>query len=164
LQKGTSLHQKRRSLAASSGALQNSVALLKSLAILLRNADCSARVFSNDRDAAAQVGALKAVNCGRFYRQQACRGRRHRPDLQRLLDQLRKGDVLALWKLDRLSRSTVVCRDHYGAVGRAQSGMRSLTKAIDSTTPAKRMMISEPLWRLTHCLFSPAAANLHGKG
>src|SRR6266849_114436 len=64
-----------------------------------------ARVSSNDQDTAAQVAAPKAVKCERIYREQASGGRWDRPELQRLLDQLRKGDVLVVWKLDRLSRS-----------------------------------------------------------
>ena len=39
------------------------------------------------------------------YREKASGGRWDRPELHRLLDQLRKGDVLVVWKLDRLSRS-----------------------------------------------------------
>ena len=64
-----------------------------------------ARVSSNDQDTSAQVAALKAAKCERIYREQASGGRWGRPELQRLLDQLRKGDVLVVWKLDRLSRS-----------------------------------------------------------
>src|SRR5712691_4520797 len=53
-----------------------------------------ARISSNDQDTAAQVAALKAAKCERIYREQASGGRWDRPELQRLLDQLRKGDVL----------------------------------------------------------------------
>ncbi len=64
-----------------------------------------ARVSSNDQDTAAQVATLKAAKCERIYREQASGGRWDRPELQRVLDQIRKGDVLVVWKLDRLSRS-----------------------------------------------------------
>jgi DNA invertase Pin-like site-specific DNA recombinase len=60
-----------------------------------------ARVSSNEQDTAAQVAALKAAKYERIYREQASAGRWDRPELQRLLDQLRKGDVLLVWKLDR---------------------------------------------------------------
>ena len=51
------------------------------------------------------MAALKAAGCERIYREKASGGRWDRPELHRLLDQLRKGDVLVVWKLDRLSRS-----------------------------------------------------------
>ena len=64
-----------------------------------------ARVSTDDQHTAAQVAALKAAGCERIYREKASGGRWDRPELYRLLDQLRKGDVLVVWKLDRLSRS-----------------------------------------------------------
>ena len=64
-----------------------------------------ARVSTDDQDTAAQVAALKAAGCERIYKEKASGGRWDRPELHRLLDQLRKGDVLVVWKLDRLSRS-----------------------------------------------------------
>src|SRR5213080_1260484 len=64
-----------------------------------------ARVSKDDQETAAQVAALKAVGCERIYREKASGGRWDRPELHRLLDHLRKGDVLVVWKLDRLSHS-----------------------------------------------------------
>ena len=58
-----------------------------------------------------------------------------------MLSQLRKGDVLVVWKLDRLSRSL---RDVLTIMERVQerkAGFRSLTEAVDTTTPAGRMMM-----------------------
>jgi DNA invertase Pin-like site-specific DNA recombinase len=100
-----------------------------------------ARVSSNDQDTAAQVAALKAAKCERIYREQASGGRWDRPQLQRLLDQLRKGDVLVVWKLDRLSRSLRDVLTIMERLGEAKAGFRSLTEAIDTTTPAGRMMM-----------------------
>jgi DNA invertase Pin-like site-specific DNA recombinase len=59
----------------------------------------------------------------------------------KLLDQLRKGDVLVVWKLDRLSRSlrdVLTITEH---LGEAPAGFRSLTEAIDTTNPAGRLMM-----------------------
>src|SRR2546422_10039093 len=102
-----------------------------------------ARVSTNDQETATQVAALKAAGCERIYREKASGGRWDRPELHRLLDQLRKGDVLVVWKLDRLSRSL---RDVLTIMERlteaeARAGFRSLTEAIDTTTPAGRMMM-----------------------
>jgi len=52
-----------------------------------------ARVSTNDQETATQVAALKAAGCERIYREKASGGRWDRPELHRLLDRLRKGDV-----------------------------------------------------------------------
>lgn len=100
-----------------------------------------ARVSTNDQDTAAQVTALKAAGCERIYREKASGGRWDRPELHRLLDQLRKGDVLVVWKLDRLSRSLRDVLMIMEQLAEGKAGFRSLTEAIDTTTPAGRMMM-----------------------
>src|SRR6202049_4954166 len=100
-----------------------------------------ARVSTDDQDTATQVAALKSAGCERIYREKASGGRWDRPELHKLLNQLRKGDVLVVWKLDRLSRSL---RDVLTIMERVQeqkAGFRSLTEAVDTTTPAGRMMM-----------------------
>ena len=100
-----------------------------------------ARVSTDDQDTAAQVAALKAAGCERIFREKASGGRWDRPELHRLLDQLRKSDVLVVWKLDRLSRSLRDVLTIMERLGEAKAGFRSLTDAIDTTTPAGRMMM-----------------------
>ena len=100
-----------------------------------------ARVSSNEQDTPAQVAAPKAAKCERIYREQTSGGRWDRPELQRLLDQLRKGDVLVVWKLDRLSRSLRDVLTIMERLAEAKAGFRSLTEEIDTTTPAGRMVM-----------------------
>ena len=100
-----------------------------------------ARVSTNDQDTTAQASALKAAGCERIFREKATGGRWDRPELQRLLDHLRKGDVLVVWKLDRLSRSLRDVLTIMERIQEANAGFRSLTEAIDTTTPAGRMMM-----------------------
>ncbi len=100
-----------------------------------------ARVSIDDQDTAAQVTALKAAGCERIFREKASGGRWDRPELNRLLDQLRQGDVLVVWKLDRLSRSLRDDLTLMERLGETGAGFRSLTEAIDTTTPAGRMMM-----------------------
>ncbi|MGO9266171.1 MAG: recombinase family protein [Candidatus Binataceae bacterium] len=100
-----------------------------------------ARVSIDDQDTAAQVTALKAAGCERIFREKASGGRWDRPELNRLLDQLRQGDVLVVWKLDRLSRSLRDVLTLMERLGETGAGFRSLTEAIDTTTPAGRMMM-----------------------
>ncbi len=100
-----------------------------------------ARVSTTDQDTAVQVAALKAAGCERIFREKASGGRWDRPELHRRLDQLRKGDVLAVWNLDRLSRSLRDVLTIMERLGEAGAGFRSLSEAIDTTTPAGRMMM-----------------------
>ena len=71
-----------------------------------------ARVSTDDQDTAAQVAALQAAGCECIFRDKASGGRWDRPQFLRLLNQLRAGDVVVVWKLDRLSRSRAIrpCR------------------------------------------------------
>ena len=82
-----------------------------------------ARVSTNDQDTTAQASALKTAGCERIFREKATGGRWNRPELQRLLDHLRKGDVLVVWKLDRLSRSLRDVLTIYGADTRSEGGI-----------------------------------------
>jgi len=100
-----------------------------------------ARVSTNDQETATQVAALKAAGCERIYREKSSGGRWDRPELHRLLDQLREDDVLVVWKLDRLSRSLRDVLTIMERLTEAKAGFRSLTVAIDTTTPAGRMMM-----------------------
>ena len=51
------------------------------------------------------------------------------------------GDVVVVWKLDRLSRSLRDLLTIMEQLAEAGAGFRSLTEAIDTTTPAGRMMM-----------------------
>src|SRR6516225_5657667 len=65
-----------------------------------------ARVFKSDaQETAPQLRALKEAGCKKVFEEAGSGGRWDRPELHRLLDQLRSGDTLVVWKLDRLSRS-----------------------------------------------------------
>lgn len=100
-----------------------------------------ARVSTGEQNTAAQVAALKAAKCEQIFREKASGGRWNRPKLHRLLNQLRKGDVLVVWKLDRLSRSLRDVLTIMEQLGEIKAGFRSLTESIDTTTPAGRMMM-----------------------
>jgi DNA invertase Pin-like site-specific DNA recombinase len=100
-----------------------------------------ARVSTTDQDAAVQVQALEAAGCERIFEEKASGGRWDRPELHDLLDQLRPGDTLVVWKLDRLARSLKDVLTIMERVEKAAAGFRSLTEAIDTTTSAGRMMM-----------------------
>ena len=94
-----------------------------------------------EQDTAAQVQALKKAGAGRIFQEHASGGRWDRPELHRLLDQLRDGDVLVVWKLDRLSRSLKDLLHLLDQLNAKGAGFMSITEHIDTTTPAGRMML-----------------------
>jgi DNA invertase Pin-like site-specific DNA recombinase len=99
------------------------------------------RVSRDGQDLSQQRAALRAAGCSRLFEEKASGGRWNRPELHRLLDHLRPGDVVVVWKLDRLSRSLKDLLHIMEKIGEAGAGFRSLTEAIDTTTPAGRMMM-----------------------
>ncbi|MGD9819061.1 MAG: recombinase family protein [Desulfomonilaceae bacterium] len=100
-----------------------------------------ARVSTQDQETAAQIAALEQAGCERIFQEKASGGRWDRPELHRLMEHLRKEDVLVVWKLDRLSRSLKDVLALMEKINLAGAGFRSLTESIDTTTPAGRMMM-----------------------
>ena len=101
-----------------------------------------ARVSKGDeQNNALQTKALKAAGCRRLFEEAASGGRWDRPELHRMLDHLREGDTVVVWKLDRLSRSLKDVLHIMERIAKAGAGFRSITENIDTTTPAGRMMM-----------------------
>ena len=101
-----------------------------------------ARVSKGDEQSnAAQARSLAAAGCQRIFEEAASGGRWDRPVLHDMLRQLRPGDTVVVWKLDRLTRSLKDLLHLIERFEAAGAGFRSLTEAIDTTTPAGRMMM-----------------------
>ena len=101
-----------------------------------------ARVSKIDQqDTRAQVKALKEAGCKRIFEENASGGRWDRPQLHKALEQLRDGDVLVVWKLDRLSRSLKDMLLLMEKITEAGAGFKSLSEAIDTTSSAGRMLM-----------------------
>ena len=101
-----------------------------------------ARVSKGDeQNNAMQTKSLKSAGCRRMFEEAASGGRWDRPELLRMLDHLREGDTVVVWKLDRLSRSLKDVLHIMERIAKAGAGFRSITENIDTTTPAGRMMM-----------------------
>lgn len=101
-----------------------------------------ARVSTVDQDPALQFDALRrsGVEEVRIVTDHASGTREDRPGLVQLLSQLQTGDVLVVWKLDRLGRSLSHLVSVVEDLGRRGVEFRSLTEALDTTTPAGRLL------------------------
>ncbi|EMG2313740.1 recombinase family protein [Klebsiella pneumoniae] len=97
-----------------------------------------ARVSTGDQNLDLQKNALIRAECELVFEDMASGKNARRPGLKRALRRLRAGDVLVVWKLDRLGRSV---RDLITLVSELQArgvNFRSLTDSIDTSTPAGR--------------------------
>lgn len=99
-----------------------------------------ARVSSDDQNLDLQRDALRRAGCDRIYEEKASGGKADRPELLRLLDAIRAGDTLVVWRLDRVGRSLnhlIATIEELEAQG---IGFQSLTENIDTTTPGGKLI------------------------
>ena len=80
------------------------------------------------------------MGCGRIYEETQSGGKRDRPELQQCLKSVRAGDILVVWKLDRLGRSLQHLIDVVADLEQRQVGFRSLTENIDTTSPTGKLV------------------------
>jgi len=95
------------------------------------------------QDLAQQRAALRGAGCSRVFEEKVSGAKRDRPQLERLLDHLRVGDVVAVTRLDRLARSTRDLLEIAERIKDAGAGLRSIAEPwADTTTPAGRMVLT----------------------
>jgi DNA invertase Pin-like site-specific DNA recombinase len=99
-----------------------------------------ARVSTIEQDPTLQHDALAAAGCTKVFEDRASGARADRPGLGKALDYVRDGDVLIVWKLDRLGRSLPHLIETVAGLEKRGVGFRSLTEAIDTTTPGGRLV------------------------
>ena len=101
-----------------------------------------ARVSTEDQNAQMQVDALKAAGCIKVFTDTASGSLANRPELDKMIDQLRPNDVVVVWRLDRLGRSLknlIALVDDLKDKG---VGFRSLGESIDTTTANGKLFFS----------------------
>ena len=99
-----------------------------------------ARVSTADQQPQLQVDALQDAGCYRVFTETASGALTDRPILAQVLDQLRPGDTLVVWKLDRLGRSLRHLVDTVTGLAERGVGFRSLQESIDTTTPGGKLV------------------------
>lgn len=99
-----------------------------------------ARVSTAEQDTALQTDALRKAGCDRVFEDTASGAKADRPGLADALTYLRDGDVLVVWRLDRLGRSLPHLIETVGKLEARGVGFRSLTENIDTTTPGGRLI------------------------
>ena len=100
-----------------------------------------ARVSTADQDVALQLDALAIAGVDRVFEDRGVSGvQAGRPGLLQALAFLREGDTLVVWKLDRLGRSMTHLLQTVAELESRGVGFRSLTEAIDTTTPSGKLI------------------------
>jgi DNA invertase Pin-like site-specific DNA recombinase len=99
-----------------------------------------ARVSTKDQDFHLQEDALNKAGCEKIFKEVASGAKTSRPVLEDLLSRLRSGDVLIIWKLDRLGRSLPHLVTLASNLLERQVGLVSLNDPIDTTTAQGRLV------------------------
>lgn len=98
------------------------------------------RVSTAEQNADLQRDALKTAGCYRIFVDVASGKLDDRPQLAAVLDQLRPGDTLVVWRLDRLGRSLRHLIETVTGLAERDVAFRSLTEAIDTSTSGGRLI------------------------
>lgn len=102
-----------------------------------------ARVSTQDQKLELQLKALKKAGCQKIFREKVSGFNRQRPEFQRMLDQIRPGDVIVVWKLDRLARSTRDLLNTMDTINEAGGKFLSVSEPwADTTTHAGKMIMT----------------------
>jgi DNA invertase Pin-like site-specific DNA recombinase len=99
-----------------------------------------ARVSTQEQNLDMQLDALNKAGCEKIYTEKMSGTRNDRPELERCLDALRKGDTLVVYKLDRLGRSTFKLLELTEELSKRGIEFESLQDGIDTSTPVGRAM------------------------
>ena len=97
-----------------------------------------ARVSTQDQNLELQFDALNKSGCNKIFEDRVSGSRADRPGLNKLLEMLREGDTLVVWKLDRLGRSVKNLVDLVVELHKRGVQFKSLTDSIDTGTPSGR--------------------------
>ena len=94
-----------------------------------------ARVSTQEQELSLQIDALETAGCEHIYQEKITGAKKARPELQRMMSQLRKEDTVVIWKLDRLARSLKDLVSIVNEIQGKEAELQSLNDHIDTSTP-----------------------------
>ena len=100
-----------------------------------------ARVSTRDQHLNLQQDALRAAGCEKIFLDEVSGTVASRPGLDKLKEQLRSGDTLVVWRLDRLGRSIRDLIDWVTKLEHEGVGFQSLQESIDTTTSNGKLVL-----------------------
>ena len=99
-----------------------------------------ARISTQDQNSNLQTDALKLAGCGKVFTDKVSCTISERPRLTKLKEQLRKGDTLVIWRLDRLARSLKDLIKWVAYLEKEGIALKSIKENIDTSTPTGRLV------------------------
>src|SRR5689334_21551169 len=99
-----------------------------------------ARVSTSEQNLHSQKYALKNAGCEKIFSDKASGVKTVRPGLENAFSQLREGDILVVWKLDRLGRSFQHLIQTMKTMKEKKIGFKSLQENIDTTTSGGKLI------------------------
>ena len=99
-----------------------------------------ARVSTQEQNLDLQIKALNDAGCDKVFRDKGISGvQNNRPQLKKALKAVQSGDVLVVWKLDRLGRSLGHLIETASELKQRGIGFASISESIDTTTPGGKL-------------------------
>jgi DNA invertase Pin-like site-specific DNA recombinase len=99
-----------------------------------------ARISTADQQLHMQQDALKEAGCEKIFHDVASGVKTSRPGLEETMKHLRKGDILVVWKLDRLGRSIQHLIQTVKGLSQRNIGFKSIQENIDTTTSGGKLI------------------------
>jgi DNA invertase Pin-like site-specific DNA recombinase len=100
-----------------------------------------ARVSTKDQSLDIQIKALQRAGCKQIYQEKVSGVGRTRPEFEKMMQQIRKDDVLIIWRLDRLARSTKVLLETIEQLQEKGASFKSLEEPWADTTSATGRLV-----------------------
>ena len=101
-----------------------------------------ARVSTPEQKMDLQIDELKAAGCEKIFSEVVTGAKSDRPELNKMLEQARPGDIIVIWKLDRLGRSLKHLVELVGELIERDIGLKSLHDPIDTSTSQGRLIFN----------------------
>ena len=101
-----------------------------------------ARVSTGDQNIDLQIDQLREAGCEKIFQETASGAKTERRELARLLEQVRDGDVIVIWKLDRLGRSLKHLVELVTQLTKRGVGLKSLNDPVDTTSSQGKLIFN----------------------
>lgn len=100
-----------------------------------------ARVSTQDQNLELQLHALKEAGCAKIYQEKISGGKKERPELNRMMESLRPGETVVVWRLDRLGRSLKHLIEIVDELSHMDVNFISLADNIDTSSAQGRLIL-----------------------
>ena len=106
------------------------------------------RVSRNEQNLELQLDALKKIGCEQIFQEKISGGEKERPQYQKMIESLRKGDVVTVWRIDRLGRTTLELIKLMVEFREKGVEFKSIVEGIDTSTSMGR------IWYMLSSIFA----------